>query len=55
MARIKNSLRPFFQPATICDPSEGPIRVARPMPCARPQLHGRESGKRDRSAIGNMG
>src|SRR5271166_1340006 len=25
-------LFPFFQPATTCDPSEGPIRVARPMP-----------------------
>src|SRR5208337_3911217 len=31
-ARIENSLRPRFQPATTCDPSEGPIRVARPMP-----------------------
>jgi len=41
MARIKNSLRPFFQPAMTCDPSEEPIRVARPMPGARPQLHGR--------------
>ncbi len=22
----------FFQPATTCDPSEGPVRVARPLP-----------------------
>ncbi len=32
MPSIKTSLRTFFQPATTCDPSEGPIRVARPMP-----------------------
>ncbi len=32
MARIKDSLRPFFQPPNTCDPSGGPVRVARPLP-----------------------
>jgi hypothetical protein len=47
IARIKNSLRPFLQPATTCDPSEGPVRVARPIPWRAAAPPWPDCGERD--------